>query len=214
MAFSSARRRGAGDRAPGEGRGARQDRHSDPGQTGRDRCSGRRRHGSRAICSTLAASAERGSEHPLGEAIVARAKAQGLAIGEAEGFQAIPGHGMEARSTGAEVLLGNLKLMRERGYNLDGLAETRRAPSSGRQDGDVRRAWTVKPAGIIAVADTLKPSSKAAVQALRALGLEVVMLTGDNERTAAAIAREAGVDRVIAEVLPEDKANVVKQHPV
>ncbi|MHB1005178.1 MAG: heavy metal translocating P-type ATPase [Chloroflexota bacterium] len=157
-----------------------------------------------------AASAERGSEHPLGEAIVARAKELGLALGDAQDFRAVPGHGIEATVGGRQVLLGNLRLMEERGYSLDGL--TQRAQGLA-QDGKTPMfiAIDAKPAGLIAVADTLKPNSKAAVRALRQLGLEVVMLTGDNQRTAAAIAREAGVDRVVAEVLPEDKANVVKK---
>jgi len=158
----------------------------------------------------LAASAERGSEHPLGEAIVERARAEGLALADAVGFNAIPGHGIEATIDGQRAVLGNLKLMRDRGYPLNGLegraaalAEAGKTPMFVAADGVVR--------GIVAVADTLKPSSAAAVAALKGLGIEVWMLTGDNARTAAAIAREVGIDHVMAEVLPEQKAAKVRE---
>ena len=157
----------------------------------------------------LAASAERGSEHPLGEAMVAAAKEKGLILEEAHEFNAIPGFGVEARVNGARLVLGNLALMKQEGISLNGMED--RALELSRQgktpmfvstDGEVK--------GIIAVADTLKPESRAAVTALRSQGLTVVMLTGDNPRTAEAIAREVGIDRVVAEVLPGDKANRVR----
>ncbi len=158
----------------------------------------------------FAASAEKGSEHPLGEAIVKRAHEEGLELQRVESFEAITGHGIEARVAGKELLLGNLKLMRERKALLDGLevqaqglAEEGKTPMFVAIDG--------KPAGLIAVADTLKPNSKEAVAALHELGLEVAMITGDNKRTAEAIARQLGIDRVLAEVLPQDKAQEVKR---
>jgi Cu+-exporting ATPase len=152
-----------------------------------------------------AAAAERGSEHPLAEAILARAAGLGLTPAAAEDFEALPGHGVTARVGGRAVLLGHGRLMAERGIALDGLAkEAERLESEGKTavflavDGQAR--------GLLAVADVLKPEAPAAVAALRHLGLEVVMLTGDARRPAEAIARQAGVDRVLAEVRPEDKA--------
>ncbi len=153
----------------------------------------------------LAASAERGSEHPLGEAIVAAAHERGLALESAREFNARPGFGIEAQVNGARVLLGNLALMKQARAHLNGheakaqqFAEQGKTPMFVAWDGEVR--------GIIAVADTLKPESKEAVAGLKRMGLEAIMLTGDNRRTAEAIARQIGIERVIAEVLPGDKA--------
>ena len=158
----------------------------------------------------LAASAERGSEHPLGEAIVERANADGLVLGSVADFKAIPGRGIQATVAGSRLLLGNLAFMEERACSLDGLeVEAERLSGEGKTpmfvavDGDV--------AGVIAVADTLKPGTALAVGRLKNLGLEVAMITGDNRRTAEAIAREAGIDRVLAEVLPERKAEEVQR---
>ena len=159
---------------------------------------------------TVAASAERGSEHPLGEAIVNSAKEKGLHLAEATEFNAIPGRGIEARINGQKVLLGNLKLMQEQGLPLDGLEE-KAIQLSNEGKTPVFLGIDGRAAGIIAVADTLKPNSKEAVRELHRLGLEVVMLTGDNRRTAEAIARQVGIDRVLAEVLPGDKAGEVKK---
>ncbi|MDA8084021.1 MAG: heavy metal translocating P-type ATPase [Nitrospiraceae bacterium] len=157
-----------------------------------------------------AASAEKGSEHPLGEAIVRKALEQNLPLKDARTFRAIPGHGIAADIEGREVLLGNEKLMRDEGIDLARLFDdAQRIAGEGKTPMFVsidRRA-----AGIIAVADTLKEESVAAVKSLRALGLEVVMLTGDNRRTAEAIAEEAGISRVLAEVLPQEKAENVKK---
>ncbi|MBI3108298.1 MAG: copper-translocating P-type ATPase, partial [Candidatus Rokubacteria bacterium] len=158
----------------------------------------------------LAGGVEKSSEHPLAAAIVEGAKGRGLTLPEAEGFNAIPGHGIEARIEGRALLLGNLKFMRDRKIPLDGLD----ARALELADGGKTPMFVVidgKPAGIVAVADTVKEDSKEAIRALRGMGLEVVMITGDNERTAKAIARQVGLERVLAEVLPQDKAfNVQK----
>jgi Cu+-exporting ATPase len=158
----------------------------------------------------LAASAEHSSEHPLGEAVVKAAVERKLELSPASDFNAIPGQGVEAVVEGKKLFLGNLKLMEERGFSLNGLkSKAAELLEEGKtvmflgQDSQV--------AGIIALADTLKPGAKEAVQTLRRMGIETAMLTGDNRRTAEAIAREAGIDRVLAEVLPEHKAGEVKK---
>jgi len=162
------------------------------------------------VIITLAASVEKVSEHPLALAIVEAAQMRGLILSEPHEFEAIPGHGVSAIVEGLRVLIGNLKLMRREGVDLNGLEDkSRRLADNGKTpmfiaiDGEL--------AGVIAVADTLKDDSKDAISTLREMGLEVVMMTGDNERTANAIARQVGIDRVLAEVLPQDKAfNVQK----
>ena len=157
----------------------------------------------------LAASAEKGSEHPLGEAIVQRAEQGNLPLLPLERFLAIPGRGIEARIGGRAVVLGNEQLMAEKGIDLGSLAETSAALAAhGKTPMFV--AVNAAAAGIIAVADVPKPSSARAIARLRELGLEVVMITGDNRRTAEAIAALVGVDRVFAEVLPQEKAAAVK----
>jgi len=158
----------------------------------------------------LAASAEHGSEHPLGEAIVKAALDKKLQIPSASDFNAIPGHGVEASVEGKKLLLGNLRLMSEKGLAMNGLGkEAERLWSKGKTVMFLGIDNYI--AGIIALADTLKPDAKAAVATLHHMGIEVMMLTGDNQRTAEAIAREAGIDRVLAEVLPEHKAQEVKK---
>jgi Cu+-exporting ATPase len=158
----------------------------------------------------LAASLERGSEHPLGEAIVKGAEGRGLALADTAGFAAVPGHGVSGRVGDRDVLLGNAKLMLDRGIAIDGLAKDwERLANEGKTPMYV--AVDGKPAGLVAVADTVKPDSKQAIAALQRLGIEVVMLTGDNARTAAAIAREVGIEHVLAEVLPDDKVHEVQK---
>jgi len=158
----------------------------------------------------LAGGVEKSSEHPLAAAIVEGAKARGHSLPDAEAFDAIPGHGIEARIEGRTLLLGNLKLMRDRKIPLDGLE----AKATALADNGKTPMYVVidgRPAGIVAVADTVKEDSKEAIRSLKDMGVEVVMITGDNERTAKAIARQVGIERVLAEVLPQDKAfNVQK----
>jgi len=158
----------------------------------------------------LAASAERVSEHPLAEAIVKAALEKKLKVSTASDFRAIPGHGVEALVEGKNVLLGNLRLMQEREFSLNGLEEKAKGLF---EEGKTVMFLSLdsQVAGIIAMADTLKPDAKEAVQALHRMGIETVMLTGDNRRTAEAIAREVGIKGVRAEVLPEHKAQVVKK---
>ncbi|MGC1861005.1 MAG: heavy metal translocating P-type ATPase [Methylocystis sp.] len=158
----------------------------------------------------LAAALERGSEHPLGEAIVKGAEARGVPPVEARGFAAIPGHGVSGEVEGRQVILGNAKLMRDRGVAIDALAPTwERLANEGKTPMYVAAGG--RPLGLVAVADTVKPDSKEAIEALTRLGIEVVMLTGDNERTAKAIADQVGIERVLAEVLPDDKAHEVQK---
>ncbi len=161
-----------------------------------------------AFVLRMAATVESGSEHPLGEAIIAGARSRGIVLQEPTAFEALPGRGVRALVEGREVVLGNRRLMYERGYGLadlagvaDRLADEGKTPMFVAVDG--------KAVGIVAVADTLKEDTVAAVRTLRNMGLEVVMLTGDNERTANAIARAVGVDRTLAEVLPETKADEI-----
>jgi Cu+-exporting ATPase len=158
----------------------------------------------------LAASLERGSEHPLGEAIVQGAAARQVTLADAEDFAAVPGHGVGGQVDGRQVLLGNAKLMRDRHIDIGALQpDWERLAEEGKTPMYV--AVDERAAGLVAVADTLKPDSKVAITNLRRLGLEVVMLTGDNQRTAQAIARQVDVDRVLAEVLPQDKAHEIQK---
>jgi Cu+-exporting ATPase len=157
-----------------------------------------------------AASAEKGSEHPLGEAIVRAAEEKGLGLKPVDAFEAIPGQGIKAKINGEAILLGNLKLMEENGVELDGLeGDLERLAGEGKTPMLVARNHSA--AGIIAVADTLKPYSKEAVEALQRMGLEAVLITGDNERTGKAVAAQMGINRVLAEVLPWEKSQQVKR---
>jgi Cu+-exporting ATPase len=158
----------------------------------------------------ITASAEKGSEHPLGQAIVQGAQGRGLTLFNAEKFIAITGRGIEAVINGVSVLAGNRKLMDEKNIPLaeleaasDRLAGEGKTPMYAALDG--------KAAGIVAVADVLKPSSKAAIERLHKMGIEAIMITGDNKKTASAIAKQVGIDRVLAEVLPQDKSAEVKK---
>lgn len=158
----------------------------------------------------LAASAEKGSEHPLGEAIVKGAEDKGLKFMKTQAFNAIPGHGIEVTIEGKNLLLGNKKLMDDRNIALDSLArKSDNLASEGKTPMYV--AINDKIAGIIAVADTVKENSLKAIEKLHKMGIEVAMITGDNKRTAEAIAKQVGIDRVLSEVLPEDKAKEVKK---
>ena len=158
----------------------------------------------------FAASAEKSSEHPLGEAVVKKTVEQGLEIQASENFKAIEGHGVEAEVNGKKVLLGNAKLMQERKVEI-GELEARAEELSREGKTPIYVSIEGKMAGLIAVADTLKENSTQAVERLKKMGLEVVMLTGDNRRTAEAIARKAGIERVLSEVLPEDKVREIKR---
>lgn len=158
----------------------------------------------------LAACAEKGSEHPLGEAIVKAAEEKGLEFKKVEEFKAVPGHGIEVKIQNKNVLLGNRKLMFDRKIELGDLEKTSyRLASEGKTP--MYAAVDNKIIGIIAVADTVKENSKKAIQKLHDIGIEVAMITGDNRKTAEAIAKQVGIDVVLAEVLPEDKANEVKK---
>lgn len=158
----------------------------------------------------LAASVERGSEHPLGEAVVRAAQAEGVSLSEPAHFEAIAGHGVAAEVDGYRVLLGNQRLMEREGVNLNGLG-----PKVEQLQNEAKTVMWVAIDGqagaVIGIADTIKDGSKEAIAKLQKMGLQVVMMTGDNRATAEAIAAEVGVDRVLAEVLPGDKAaNVAK----
>ena len=158
----------------------------------------------------IAASSEKGSEHPLGEAIVKGAEERNIKFKEISNFKAIPGHGIQVEIEGKTILLGNKKLMDENsievgdlGVKSDKLANEGKTP--------MYIAVNNRLEGIIAVADTVKPSSKEAIENLHKMGIKVAMITGDNKKTAHAIAKQVGIDIVLAEVLPEDKANEVKK---
>ena len=158
----------------------------------------------------LVASAERGSEHPLGEAIVRGARDSGLVLAEAKDFRAVSGKGVRARVEDRAVLVGNEEFLREAGIGADSL-KSRFGELAGAGKTPVLVAVDGAPAGLIAVADTLKEGSREAVERLRSLGLDVAMITGDNRRTAEAIGHQVGIDRVLAEVRPEEKVGEVKR---
>jgi len=156
----------------------------------------------------FAAAAEQGSEHPIGEAIVARAKERGLALPPVTEFVTVPGQGIDALAPEGRLLLGNRALIEARGVDVSALAPRAEALAQAGKT-VVYLAVAFRPLGLVAVADTLKPEARAVVGALRQRGIEVTMLTGDDRRTAAAIAREADIDRVLAEILPQDKAREI-----
>jgi Cu+-exporting ATPase len=166
--------------------------------------------GEEADVLRLAASVEQGSEHPIGEAIVQAARERQLPLAAVSDFQAIGGKGVVGRVDGKRVLLGTLKLMEENGVRLNGLER-----EVERLQGEAKTTLAVavgdSAVGVVAVADTVKPGSAEGVRMLHDLGLEVAMITGDNRRTAQAIAALVGIDRVLAEVLPQDKALEVKR---
>jgi Cu2+-exporting ATPase len=158
----------------------------------------------------LVASAEQGSEHPLAEAIVAGSRERGTALVDATQFEAIAGHGIRATVEGHTILAGNRKLMDDQGVDIQALeamaaelAQAGKTPMFVAVDGQA--------AGLVAVADRIKPSAREAIRRFKELGIDVAMITGDNQRTAEAVARELGIERVFAEVLPADKARHVKE---
>jgi Cu+-exporting ATPase len=157
---------------------------------------------------TVAASIETGSEHPLAEAIVSAAKSRQLKTSSASNFQAITGHGVSATVDGKKVLFGNARLMAQHKIDLGNLV-ARAEELAARAQTPMFLAVDGVAAGIVAVSDPIKPDSKAAIARLHAIGLKVVMITGDNRATADAVAREVGLDEVMAEVLPGDKADKV-----
>ena len=158
----------------------------------------------------LLASAERGSEHPLAEAIVTYATEQDVEFLEVDDFTAIPGHGIEVKISGKHVLVGNRKLMNDHQIALED-SEEQLIDFEINGKTAMLIAIDGKYRGIVAVADTIKETAPEAIQQLKDLGIEVIMLTGDNERTAQAIAKQVGIDKVIAQVLPEEKADKVKE---
>ena len=158
----------------------------------------------------LAASVEKGSEHPLGEAIWAEATTRGLSLVEPSAFKAETGHGVQAEVEGRSVLVGNRRMFAARGISLESLE-----PVVARLQSEAKTAMLVaidgQAAGVIAVADTIKDGSKEAIDDLHRMGLNVAMITGDNQKTAEAIGKQVGVDTVLAEVLPEGKSSEVKK---
>ena len=157
----------------------------------------------------LAASAEIGSEHPLGEAVIRRAREEALSLEAPKNFQALPGQGIQAEINGSRVLLGNQEFMEIHGLHMDGLdAKAEELSAQGKTVMFVAAEGHLR--GMIGVADTLKPEAAATVSQLKQLGLEVIMLTGDSHRTAQAVAKKLAVDRVMAEVLPQGKTSLIK----
>jgi Cu+-exporting ATPase len=158
----------------------------------------------------IAASGEKGSEHPLGDAIVRYAMNNKIELKKVDDFSAVPGRGILAVIDGMKTIIGNRKLMEESGIFLDELEkESDSLASEGKTPMYI--ALGGKLSGIIAVADVVKDSSAGAIKKLQSMGIEVTMITGDNKRTAQAIAKRVGIDRVLAEVLPQDKSNEVKK---
>ncbi|MDZ5607775.1 heavy metal translocating P-type ATPase [Bacillus pseudomycoides] len=159
---------------------------------------------------TLAASAENVSEHPLASAIVEYGKQKELTLLPVEDFRAVPGHGIEAMIEGKSVIIGTRKLMSEHGVNI---AEYEEVMTKQEADGKTVMLVAISNqfAGMISVADTIKESSKEAIHTMQSAGIDVYMVTGDNKRTAEAIAKQVGISRIYAEVLPEKKANIVEQ---
>lgn len=157
----------------------------------------------------LSASAEKGSEHSLGEAIVNNAEDKNIEFLNVDSFEAIPGHGIQVLIQGKEILLGNKKFLDDKNIKITLQADSDKLAGEGKTPMFI--AINSKLAGIIAVADVMKPSSKRAIKKIHEMGIQVAMITGDNKRTAEAIAKQVGIDKVLAEVLPQDKANEVKK---
>lgn len=156
------------------------------------------------------ASAERGSEHPISKALLEEAQKRNLKLTSPANFRAIPGHGVKAGIDGKEILLGNLKLFQENQIATDNL-QKHQEEISGQGATTLFLAVDNKPTGVIGIKDTLKTNSKEVVQNLKNMDLEVIMITGDNQKAASAIAKEAGIEKILAEVLPADKASEIKK---
>src|SRR5918995_960512 len=159
----------------------------------------------------LAAIAESGSEHPLGQAVVNRAKEKGIMVTNPELFEAVSGHGLRARYADHTILIGNRKLMQDNNIVVDIDVNTTLSALETQGKTATLVAFDNKLAGIIAIADTIKDNAKQAIDSLKSMGIKVVMLTGDNERTAKAVASKLGIDRVIAQVLPQEKEQVISR---
>lgn len=159
----------------------------------------------------FAASAEKGSEHPLGDAIVKEAEEKDIEFLKTEKFEAIPGYGIKATIENKNIILGNRKLMINEGINIEEIEQKYKNVTIQNGETIMFIAMDNKLSGFISVADTIKKSSKEAIKELQSMGIEVVMITGDNRNTADAIARQVGITNVLAEVLPQDKANEVKK---
>src|ERR671915_547449 len=159
----------------------------------------------------LAAIAESGSEHPLGQAVVNRAKEKGIMVTNPELFEAVSGHGLRARYADHTILIGNRKLMQDNNIAVDIDVNTTLSALEAQGKTATLVAFDNKLAGIIAIADTIKDNAKQAIDSLKSMGIKVVMLTGDNERTANAVASKLGIDRVIAQVLPQEKEQVISR---
>ena len=158
----------------------------------------------------LVASAERRSEHPLGKALVRGAEMRSLQLAPVSNFKALAGHGVEAEVDGRQLVLGNDKLMTERGLFVNGWRE-QAAKLAKKGKTPVYAAIDGKIVGLVAVADEIKPESKAAIEEMQRMGLEVLVMTGDNERTAKAVADRVGIKRVLAGVLPGAKTEEIKR---
>jgi Cu+-exporting ATPase len=159
----------------------------------------------------LAANAESGSEHPLGQAVVNKAKEKGIMVTNPESFEAVSGHGLRAIYADHTILIGNRKLMQENSIPVNEDADRSLEVFETQGKTATLVAIDNKLAGIIAIADTIKDNAKQAIDSLKSMGIEVVMLTGDNERTAKAVASKLGIDRVIAQVLPQEKEQVISR---
>lgn len=158
----------------------------------------------------LAAIAEKGSEHPLGEAMIRKAKENGLAVAEPESFESVAGHGIQARYSNHVVLIGNRKLMKDNEMKVDAVDKKLKVLEEEGKTA-VLVAVDNKLKGIIAMADTIKENAPEAIEKLKNSGIKVVMLTGDNEKTAMAISNKLGIDQVIADVLPQQKEEVIRR---
>jgi Cu2+-exporting ATPase len=158
----------------------------------------------------LVAPAEKSSEHPLAEAIVVGTRERGIEPGDAARFEAVAGHGIRAEVNSHDVLVGNRKLMDENRVDVSALEE-KAATLAGAGKTPMFVAVDDEPAGLVAVADKIKPSARETLRRLKEMDIEAVMITGDNKRTADAVARELGIERLFAEVLPADKARYVEQ---